>query len=127
TGLLQWAIEKSLRRYAIFLDELIRTYKIDVIEMPDFQDYIQYCTRFTPFPKLPKPTIVKLHGSHTYFYKEAGNETPEHMRKTEEDLLRKAKLVTSVSNYTADRTATYLNYQKKIVVLYNGIETSKCE
>ena len=126
TGIFQWAIDKSLNRYKSSLERVIQEHEIDIIETPEFQDYIQYCTRYTPFPQLSKPMIVKLHGSHTYIHMEVGEQPKEFIRQTEEYLLKKSDLVTSVSRYTAERTARYLNYDKEIKVLHNGIETDKC-
>ncbi|MBZ0100362.1 MAG: glycosyltransferase family 4 protein, partial [Taibaiella sp.] len=93
-----------------------------IIEMPDYNDYIRFCKDAVYFPKLPSPVVVKLHGSITYFTREAGDDVPIHVWQTERDILLKAKKVASVSDYTAVKTAHYLQYPKPIDVLYNGID-----
>jgi glycosyltransferase involved in cell wall biosynthesis len=90
--------------------------------MPDFQEYMPYIKRKTPFPVLSVPVVVKLHGSVTYFLKEAGKDVPAPIYKSEYDILHHATAVSSVSTYTADKTARYFNYFHPIKVLYNGIE-----
>jgi glycosyltransferase involved in cell wall biosynthesis len=70
------------------------------------------------------PVVVKLHGSMTYFGGEAGEPVPEPVRVTERQILHGADAVASVSAYTAGRTAVYLDYDRPIKVLYNGIALS---
>jgi glycogen synthase len=115
-------IKKSLGEYGVFLEKLIAQYDIDIIEMPDFHDYMRFCNSYIPFPLLSKPVIVKLHGSIVYYAKEANEPVPEYIWKMERDILNQAAAVTSVSKYTSDKTAYYLKYEKKILVLYNGIK-----
>jgi glycosyltransferase involved in cell wall biosynthesis len=122
TGLLQADITKSLKRYSRNLEALISEYQIDLVEMPDFQEYMPYIKKKTLFPKLSVPVIVKLHGSVTYFLREAGKPVPDAIYQSELELLHSASAVSSVSSYTAVKTAAYFNYQRPIQVLYNGID-----
>ncbi len=121
TGLFDRDIRKSLVRYGVFLEQLIKKHNIDIVEMPDYNDYMRFAKNYVSFPKLSVPVVVKLHGTHTYFNTEAGKETPEYIYRMERDILQQAAAVASVSRYTADKTAEYLNYGKPITVLYNGI------
>lgn len=121
TGVFEQDLRSSLKRYQQFIDTLIAQHHIDVIEMADYHDYMRFTKTYIPFPKFNKPTIVKLHGSMTYFNEEAGALTPDHIKRMEQDILHQADEVASVSQYTAVRTAQYLNYHKAIKVLYNGI------
>lgn len=116
-----WDIRTSLKPYHAFLEGLIAEHHIDLVEMPDFNEYMAYCLQYTPFPKLSVPVVVKLHGSLTYFAREAGQTIAQHILRMEEDLLEQADGVVSVSKYTAARSAEYLDYRKPIEVLYNGI------
>ncbi|RYD58740.1 MAG: glycosyltransferase family 1 protein [Sphingobacteriales bacterium] len=118
----QWDIKKSLKKYGIFLQELIANYAIDIVEMPDFNDYIQYCNRYVPFPALSVPVVVKTHGSLTYLFGENNIEVPAHIRAMEQDILKNADAVSGVSKYNALKTSEHLGYHDKIEVLYNGLE-----
>ena len=121
TRILQWDIKQSIKKYEVFLNTLIKKHQIDVVEMPDYNDYIRFCKEVVKFPKLPVPTIVKLHGSMTYINAERNISTPPNVLQMEKWILDNADAVVSVSRYTADKTAKYFNYQKEITVLYNGI------
>jgi len=123
SGIFQKDISSSIKRYHIFLETLIKKHNVELVEMPDFNDYMLYCTRYTPFPKLSKPTIVKLHGSTTFIRKETGQKLPPQIWKMEHNLLQQATAVVSVSKYAAKKTAEYLEYDKDVPVLYNGINS----
>jgi glycosyltransferase involved in cell wall biosynthesis len=123
TGILQRDIEKSLLRYQNTLEQIITKHQIDLVEMPDYNDYVKFCYSFVPFPKLSIPMVMKLHGSITYFAREANKKTPSAWFKTEYANLKQAAAVISVSRYTADKSAEYFSYSDKIEVIYNGINT----
>jgi len=123
SGLLERDVKKSLAAYRLKLEELITKYQIDIVEMPDYNDYIRFCGNPVPFPKLCVPTVVKMHGSITYFDSEAGKQTPAHILKMEQAILNQAAAVAAVSKYTAIKSAECLLYGKDIVVLHNGINT----
>ncbi|MCR8559991.1 glycosyltransferase family 4 protein [Mucilaginibacter sp. BJC16-A38] len=123
SGLMDREIRKSLATYKIELERLIKDHQIDIIEMPDYNDYIRFCSREIPFPVLSVPVAVKFHGSITYFIKEANGPLSGHILKMEQAIVSQAAAVVSVSEYTAKKSAAYLNYPGKIEVLYNGINT----
>ncbi len=125
SGLFEWDIKTSLKKYEHFLRGLVQKYHIDIAEVPDYIDYLRFCKSYLPFPVLPVPVVVRLHGSLTYFAKEAGNEVPEYIYRTDKALLEQATAVCSVSKYTAARTVEYFNYSQQIQVIYNGIEIGK--
>lgn len=123
SGALHWDIRTSLKPYNAFLNKLIKEYRIDIVEMPDFHDYMLSSKSYIPFLKLDAPVVVKLHGSITYFEKEAGREPAPHIYKMEQECMYSAAAIASVSKYTAEKTAAYFNYRKPIEVLYNGIDS----
>lgn len=123
SGLLQRDIKRNLPVYGEKLRQLIAQHKIDIVEMPDYNDYIRFCRTFIPFPALPVPVVVKLNGSLTYFKREAGKDVAPYILKMERDILNKAAAVSSASKYTANKSAEYLSYTKPIEVLHNGINT----
>ncbi|MFC0517076.1 glycosyltransferase family 4 protein [Mucilaginibacter angelicae] len=122
-GITQWDIKKSLATYQKKLEHIISDEQIDIIEMPDYNDYTRFCRSYVPFPELPVPVIVKMNGSITYFNSEAGKPVASHVLKMEQDILNRAAAVSSASAYTAGKSAGYLSYSKPIKVLYNGIDT----
>lgn len=125
-GVLEWDIMRRLPRYRVFLQSLIQHYKIDIVEMPDYQDYMRFCNTVVPFPMpMDIPVIVKLHGCHTYLAREAGHKAPGHVWKMEYDILHHAAAVISVSRYTAGKVATYFEYDRNIKVIHNGIDATK--
>ncbi len=121
SGILQWDIKRSLEKYNTFLENLIKEYRIDVVEMPDYHDYMRFCNTAVHFPVLNIPTIVKLHGSMTYFAGEAGDQVLSYTREMEKAILDRADAIVSVSKYTATQTAKYFQLDRNITVLYNGI------
>lgn len=123
SGLMERDLKKSLGAYKNKLEQLITAYKIDIIEMPDYNDYMRFCNSYISFPKLSVPVVVKMHGSTTYFTKVAGRQVPEYVFRMEQTILNQAAAVSSASRYTADKSAGYLSFQKEIEVLYNGIKT----
>lgn len=124
SGVFQWDINISLKRYHHFLEDIIAKHKIDIAEVPDYHDYMRFCTTYTPFPVLSVPTVVRLHGSITYFSREAGIAPPAFVKQMERDLLLQASGIFSVSKYTAQKTAEYLEVDKDMEVIYNGIDTA---
>ncbi len=122
-GLLQWDIKRSLDKYRKFLEQLIVKYGIDIVEMPDYCDYMRFCKEPVHFPKLSVPVVVKLHGNMTYFAREAGMKEPLQVHVMEQEIFTEASGITSVSKYTADKTKAYFKIHKEIKVVYNGIDT----
>lgn len=123
SGLLQREIVKSLAVYQNKLEAIIEKFNIDVVEMPDYNDYVRFCKRVVLFPQLTVPVVVKLHGGITYFKSEAGQALPKHVLTMEQAILNQAAAISSVSKYTADKSALYLSYPNEITVLYNGVDT----
>lgn len=123
-GITQWDIKRRLAAYQKELEHIITSGQIDIIEMPDYNDYIRFCSSYVPFPELSVPVVVKLNGSITYFNAEAGKPVAQHVLKMEQHILNRAAAVSSASAYTAGKSAGYLSYNKFIKVLYNGIDTN---
>jgi glycogen(starch) synthase len=124
TGLMERDIENSLASYKIQLEKIIAAHKIDIVEMPDYNDYVRFTRSYMPFPLLTVPTIVKMNGSISYFAKEATLPVARDIFKMEQAILNQAAAVSAASNYTATKSAGYFSYPKKIEVLYNGINTN---
>jgi len=124
-GVLEWDIIRRLPKYRLFLQALVQHYKIDIVEMPDYQDYMRFCHTVVPVPvPADVPVVVKLHGCHTYLAREAGKESADYIWKMEYDLLHAANSIVSVSRYTANKVAQYFEYTRPIEVIHNGIDTT---
>lgn len=122
SGLMERDIKKSLAAYKIKLEEIIARYSIDIVEMPDYNDYMRFCKNVVLFPQLSVPVTVKIHGAITYFKNEANQPVPKCILEMEQAILSQAVAISSVSKYTADKSALYLSCSPKITVLYNGID-----
>lgn len=127
SGIFQWDVKRSLKKYKRYIEEIVAKHAVDIIEMPEYNDYIRFCHQPVYFPSLPVPAVVKLHGSMTYFAREAGDNVPQYVLEIEKDILHKATRVAAVSEYTAVQTARYLDYNEPIEVLYNGIDLPPVE
>ena len=119
--ILERDIKLSLKGYQRFIGELIKEHGIEILEMPDYQEYINYIRTPVYFPQWDIPTVV-MHGSMTYFRKEAGESVPDFIFLPERRIIKHATAIASVSEYTARKTALYFDIEKDIKVLYNGIE-----
>jgi glycosyltransferase involved in cell wall biosynthesis len=122
TGLFQYDLSRSLERYRQFLERLISEYKIDIVEKPEFNEYVQYCKTVTPFPQLSVPTIVKLHGSITYILRENGIEPDHVVFGIEKQVIQDADAISAVSLFSAETANKYFDNKKLIEVVYNGVE-----
>jgi glycosyltransferase involved in cell wall biosynthesis len=122
--ILEWDIKASLKKYKAFVDEIIEKHKIDIIERPDYNDYIKYCRSNVPVPLFNRPTTIKLHGSLTHIARGNNITLPQYIWDFEKDILEKADAVSAVSKYAADKAREYFNYSRHVEVLYNGINTA---
>jgi glycogen(starch) synthase len=123
-GALHRDIERTLPGYYRFLEKLIKEHGIDIIERPDFNEYVQYCKKKINIPTLPVPVIVKLHGTITYFLKEESKQVPEPLFGMERQVLEQANAIAGVSSYTCEMTRRYFGLKAGCHVLYNGIDTA---
>lgn len=124
SGIFEWDIKKSLERYRLFIEQLIKENNIEIIEMPDYTDYMRFCNRYVAFPKFSVPVVVKLHGSLTHIAKGNNVTLPKRIWHMEHDILEQADAVCSVSKYAAAMAVENFDYKKEITTLYNGIDTS---
>lgn len=118
-------LPKSSGKMAIFFDrlalyneikKLIFKNNIHIIEAPDFEGLSSF------LPRGKYKSIVRLHGSHTYFAHEM-NENPSLLIKFFEYIaLKRTDYIISVSNYTAEKTKHLFNIKRKVTTIYNGID-----
>jgi hypothetical protein len=61
---------KAFERFIDFIQTLISSERIDIIEVPDWNSFAYDIGFRVEWPAFPVPLIVKSHGSHTYFSRE---------------------------------------------------------
>jgi glycogen synthase len=108
-------------KFVGFINELIIKEKIDVIEIPDWNDFTSFIGQKVVWPNFGIPLILKSHGSYTYFAHEMGTRVYRKRNETDKTLFRRADAHISVSEYTAKKNAQIFNIQKQIKVLHNSI------
>ena len=116
-------IEGKFNSYTKFLKEFIKNNKIDIIEIPDFNEVFRYTgPRFIKYPDFGIPTIIKLHGTYSFFdHLKKEYSFNESIYKKENYLIQNANKVLSVSEFTKRVVKDIFNYSKDIPVIYNGI------
>lgn len=114
--------KKAFNEFIKFIQALIETKKIEVIEIADYNNFCQHIGFVARWPSFKAPLIVKSHGSHTYFCDEQGISTINYLKKTDIELYKRADAISAVSNYTASRNRFLFDINKDIKVLYNGVD-----
>lgn len=124
SGVFEMDIKKSLVKYRLFIEALIKEHGIDIIEMPDYTDYMRFSKNYITFPQFSVPVVVKLHGSLTHMARGNNETVPDRIWQMERDLLEQADAVCSVSRYASEMAIENFGYKQEITTLYNGIDTS---
>ena len=106
-----------------FVTGLIEKHDIDIVEMPDWNDFF---LNISPgpyhIPPFNAPLVVKMHGSHSYFRRTEHLPLKADMVAKELALYERAEALSAVSRYTADTCKEIYGLEKPIEVLYNGVE-----
>lgn len=105
---------KYLQKY---LNEIITEEKIDAVEAPDW-------TGITAFMKLKCPLVIRFHGSDAYFCKLENREQKKKNYWFEKTALKNADHLLSVSQFTAEETASIFRLKKEIKVIPNSVDTT---
>ena len=64
--------KRAFCKFINFIQELIASENIDVIEIADYNSFAMYIGFKVEWPKFTVPLVLKIHGSYTYFCKELG-------------------------------------------------------
>ncbi len=120
-------IEKKFISYTGFIKTLIYDNKIDIIEMPDFQEVFRYTgPRFISYPDFSIPVVVKTHGTYSFINNiEKGISFNNKIFNKEEYNLNKADLIIAISVFSSNILKRIFKYDKRIEVIYNGINTNE--
>ena len=117
-------IERQFNNYIDCLKKIIQENEIDIIESPDFVEAFRYSgPRMIQFPDFGIPFLIKLHGSYTYFnFIENKRSKFSKLFKKEKLLLDNASGVIAMSKFVKNKIKSLFNYDKKVCLIYNGID-----
>lgn len=116
-------IKKRFYEYLDFVSGLIKKYEIEIIEIPDFNEVFYYSgPRFIRFPDFKIPSVIKLHGSYSFFdHINRSVSYNQSIFKKELTLITNATKVLSISEFSKQKVIEIFNYNKSISVIYNGL------
>jgi len=116
-------IERHFNSYTKYLKEFIKKNEIEIIEIPDFNEAFRYTgPRFINFPDFGIPSIVKLHGTFSFFdHLEREQYLNDNIYRKEHFLIQNANLVLAISEFTKRVVKDIFDYPREISVIYNGI------
>jgi glycosyltransferase involved in cell wall biosynthesis len=119
-------IERQFNNYIDCLKKIIQENEIDIIESPDFVEAFRYSgPRMIQFPDFGIPFLIKLHGSYTYFnFIENKRSKFSKLFKKEKLLLDNASGVIAISNFVKTEITSLFNYNKRVHLIYNGIDSN---
>lgn len=98
-----------------FLNQLVISEKIDLIEAPDW-------TGITAFMKFKVPHIIRLHGSDTFFCNLEGRTVKRKNYLFERKALQKATAIVGVSSFVKEETERLFRLPISGPVIPNGID-----
>lgn len=116
-------IESKFNAYTKFLKEFIKKNKIEIIEIPDFNEAFRYSgPRFIKFPDFDIPSVIKIHGTFSFFdHLELAYSFDKNIFNKEQYLIQNAGLVLAISEFSKKTVKEIINYSGDIAVIYNGI------
>ncbi len=100
-----------------YLNKIVGEEKIDAIEAPDW-------TGITSFMKLKCPLIIRFHGSDSYFCNLENRPQKKKNFWFEKNALKGADHLLSVSQFTAEQTASIFVLKKEVKVIPNSVDTT---
>lgn len=123
SGLLAIDARKRFQQLMQLVEEIIKSRSIDVIEMPDWNNFFfNLSPEDFSIPAFNKPLVVKMHGSHSYLRSLAGLPLKKKVRDLEDKLYARADYLVAVSAFTANEGRRIFNLERPITILYNGIK-----
>lgn len=110
---LSWYLyRKNIQKY---INKIINKEQISLVEAPDW-------TGITAFMNFKCPLLIRLHGSDAYFCNLERRKQKFKNFFFEKKALKSADYITSVSQFTADKTKEIFGIDKEIKVIHNGID-----
>jgi len=123
SGLLHGVTEKELRKIEMFIRNIIQKEKIDLFELPDYIDMIEYFRKPIKFERFLCPTVMRTHGSHSFlhFYENGVHNKKEKLIDMEH--FSRVDFVSAVSIFSGDYVINELKVPKeKVTVIYNSCD-----
>jgi glycosyltransferase involved in cell wall biosynthesis len=106
------------KHLAKYMNKVILKHQIDVVEAADW-------TGITAFMNLKAILVIRLHGTDAYFCNLEGRTQKKKNFFFESKALKNADSIISVSDFTAVKTREIFGFSKKIITIYNGIDSKK--
>lgn len=123
TGILKRDASRRLKELIQHIEKLITTRRIDIIEMPDWNNFFfNIGLKQLVIPSFGVPLMVKMHGTLSYFNQEQSLPLKEQMYAKELRVFERADALASVSAYTAKVCQELYHLTKPVAVLHNGVE-----
>jgi len=114
--------KRAFIKYLGFIERLIEKEKIDIIEVPDWNNFSFFIGFEIEWPTFKVPLVLKSNGSYTYFANESKSTLIKMFHSIDLKLYKRADALSAVSQYTANKNKQLFNISKDVKVLYNSIE-----
>lgn len=123
TGIRHWSLKYSLKNYHARLHQLVRDQRIDLVVVPDYQDYMRFCLSPLPLPRFAVPQVTVLHGSKTFLARMADQKESPTVLRMETDWVGQAQGIIAVSRFVEKHSRHYFNWSPSIPtrVIPNGL------
>jgi glycosyltransferase involved in cell wall biosynthesis len=120
-------IAGEFNAYTKFLKDFIIKNKIEIIEIPDFNEVFRYSgPQFINFPEFGIPSVIKVHGNYSFLsHINKGYYYNESIYEKENYLIQNSDKVLAISEFAKKVVKDIFKYSKDIKVIYNGISLSK--
>lgn len=120
--------QQILNRTQRLLEQVIKTHKIDLLEMPDYVDsFVHNNGLVFPARRFSVPIIVRVHGCVSFLYRYLQSVDNEEKTKQDKSLFAKADAICAVSEFSKRYVEENLSPDKDIEVIYNPIDSGSFE
>lgn len=105
------------------IEQLIKDYQINIVELPDYQDELFHdLNRIVKFRKFSVPTIIRVHGSCSFLEYYAKQSIPRQILQNDINHFSRADAICAVSEFSKLFIKQYIAPTSEIEVIYNPIE-----
>lgn len=107
-----------------FIEKLVKKYKIEIVEMPDYQDefYTVLKKTITLKKNFSAPLIIRLHGTWSALLCHLKLEIPEHVMENEKCHMARADYICGVSKDSTVYVKQFMLPDRKYDFIYNPVE-----
>jgi glycogen synthase len=120
-------LKRAFAKYLEKVKMLIEQNKIEIIEIPDYNEIFRYTgPEFVSFPDFGIPRVVKIHGGDSFFsYIKSATINRGIVYLKEKSLLEESDSIIAISDFSRNIIREIYSYEREIPVIYNGIDTNK--